>query len=77
VEALARTCFCHADRVSEETLRRLVSSIEACDRWVDKDAACALWQPFDPNLLDPSQSSRILRSTSASFSATTASSQNL
>jgi hypothetical protein len=54
VEALVRTCFCHADRVSEETLQRLVSSIEACGRWVDKGAPCAQWQPFDPDLLDPS-----------------------
>jgi hypothetical protein len=74
VGALVHTCFSHADRVSEETLQRLVSSIEACGRWVDKGAACAQLQPFGPNLLDQSQSSRMLRSTFATNSASTPSS---
>lgn len=45
------TCFSHADRVSEETLPKLVNSIGVCDKWADKDAACAQSPPSDRNLL--------------------------
>lgn len=51
VEEAVHTCFSRAGRVSEEKLPRPVNSIEACDKWVDKDAACARLPPFVRNLL--------------------------
>lgn len=60
-EEAVHTCFFRAGRVSEEKLQRLENSIGACDRWVDKDAACAWLPPFARHLLDQCQSSGMLR----------------
>lgn len=60
VEEAVRTSFFRAGHVSEEKLRRLVNLIEACDRWVDKAAACAWLPPSVRNLLDQCQPSATL-----------------